>query len=95
MNESIDSPVAHQILNYLFENPDAQDTLEGIVQWWLLDRKIERQTVEVQEALAKLVADGFVIEHKTNDSRTHYSINPEKKADIGAVLKEKSSTQGR
>jgi Fe2+ or Zn2+ uptake regulation protein len=93
MNESIDSPVAHQILNYLFQNPEAQDTLEGIVQWWLLDRKIERQTVEVKEALAKLVTEGFVIEHKTNDSRTHYSINPEKKADIGAVLSQRPSSQ--
>jgi DNA-binding PadR family transcriptional regulator len=93
MSEAIDSPLAHEILSYLAENPDSQDTLEGIVQWWLLDRKIERQTTEVKEALASLVSDGFVIEQTTSDSRTHYRINPEKKADIREVLKKKSSSQ--
>ncbi|MGA9365354.1 MAG: hypothetical protein WBW16_13400 [Bacteroidota bacterium] len=95
MSEAIDSPLAQEILSYLVENPDAQDTLEGIVQWWLLERKIERQTVEVKEVLANLVVNGFLIEHKTSDLRTHYGINPSKKTDIGAVLNRKSTSQGR
>jgi hypothetical protein len=93
MSEAVDSAIAYEILSYLLENPDAQDTLEGIVQWWLLERKIKRQTTEVKEALVNLVINGFVIEHRTSDSRTHYRINPEKKADLSVVLKPRSSSK--
>src|SRR5918911_1556857 len=27
--------IAYNILAYLAENPDAQDTMEGIIGWWL------------------------------------------------------------
>jgi len=29
-----------EILAYLADHPDAQDTLAGIFEWWLLERKI-------------------------------------------------------
>lgn len=67
--------IAREILSYLSEHPSAQDTLEGIVQWWLLEKKIKYQKGLVQEALADLVADGSINWHKGMDSRSYYRIN--------------------
>jgi len=82
--------MAHEILAYLFENPDAQDTLEGIMEWWLLEQKIKRQTAKVKEALAELVAKGLVVERQGKDARTHYRINRRKLREIRALLEQGS-----
>ena len=84
------SEVAHQILTYLIENPEAQDTVEGIVDWWLLDREIQRQTAKVNEALSELVAKRFILARKGKDSRIHYRINRSKVGQIRDLIKQKS-----
>jgi hypothetical protein len=86
--------IAYEILTYLVENPDAQDTLEGIVEWWLLERTIQRQTLEVKESLALLVARGLLIEREGKDARTYYKVNGEKREDILSLLKHSSEGQG-
>lgn len=78
------------VLGYLTDNPDAQDTLEGIVEWWLLERRIESRTVKVQEALAELVASGLIVERQGSDSRLRYSINAEKQEQIRALIEKRS-----
>jgi hypothetical protein len=60
-------------LEYLNDNPDAQDTLEGIVEWWLLARTVEQQTLAVEEALSMPVAERLLLARKGLDSRTHYN----------------------
>lgn len=60
------------ILAYLLDNPDAGDTFDGIVEWWLLHQRIRFETRTVSEAVAKLVADGLIVEQKGPDSRTIY-----------------------
>ena len=70
-----ESEIGKEILAFLVENPKAQDTLEGIVEWWLLERKIEFVTASVKEALSELVAKGLILEKKGLDSQTHYRIN--------------------
>ncbi len=76
------SSIAHEILSYLAEHPEAKDTLEGIVHWWLLEQKIKHQTAIVKEAIAELVAKGFILEHTTADSQIHYRINRHKHEEI-------------
>jgi hypothetical protein len=71
----------------LSENPEAQDTFEGIVEWWLLEQKIRHQTATVKEALAELVAKKLLLERTGSDSRTHYRINRRKKKEISAIVK--------
>jgi hypothetical protein len=66
--------IARDILAYLAEHPDAQDTLDGIVQWWLLDRKIKYQKALVKEAIAELVQKGFVLECKVSKSLLSYRL---------------------
>ena len=66
--------VAYEILQYLIKNPGAQDTLEGIVDWWFLDRTIKYKKLLVKKALEMMVADGVVIARKKTDSRTVYKL---------------------
>ena len=72
---SCDQPIAEEILGYLVARPNAQDTLEGIVEWWLLEQKIAVQTARVKEALAGLIADGLIIEGRAGESRGLYKLN--------------------
>ena len=74
--------IGYRILNYLVENPNAQDTLEGIVEWWLLDRLTVSNVNKVKEALAHLVAAHLVLERKGKESRTYYKINSHKLKEI-------------
>jgi hypothetical protein len=73
------------ILAYLQDNPDAGDTFDGIVEWWLLHQRIRFETRTVSEAVAKLVADGLIVEQKGPDSRTVYRAN-KNGANIQATL---------
>ena len=50
--------IGYQIMAYLVDHPNARDTLEGIVEWWLLEREIKFETARVKEALSNLVAGG-------------------------------------
>jgi hypothetical protein len=81
------SEVARQILAYLIENPEAQDTVEGIVDWWLLDQEIQRQTAIANEALSELVAKRFVFARRGKDLRIHYRINRSKVGEIRDLIK--------
>jgi len=81
------SPIAYEILAYLVEHPQARDTLDGIVKWWLLEQRIRRQSAEVKEALAELVREGLVIESGTTDSPPSYVIDRSKMDVIKACLR--------
>ncbi len=61
--------IAREILAYLAEHPDAEDSLNGIVQWWILERRIKVQVSLVQEVLSELALQKKILEitqgHKT------------------------------
>ena len=84
--ESQQSQIARDVLAYLSENPDAQDTLAGIVEWWLLEAQIKYRTESVKRALAQLVEEGLIIEKAGKDSQPHYRINANKSQEIIALL---------
>jgi DNA-binding PadR family transcriptional regulator len=80
--------LSYEVLSYLAEHPDAQDTLEGIMHWWLLEREIKFWTAEVRGTLAKLVSEGLLVEQTGPDTRTYYRLNRGKKREIQALLEE-------
>ncbi len=80
------SRVAEQILGYFVEHPGAQDTLEGVVQWWLLHQRIRSAVSEVEAALGELVGKGFVVERTGGDSRVRYAVNRRRLREIGEQL---------
>src|ERR1043165_7904527 len=63
--------IARDVLAYLSEDPLAQDTLEGVVEWWLLQQQVLRGTTTVEAVLTKLVSEGLLLERKDQDQRSH------------------------
>jgi len=78
--------VGYYILAYLSDNPDAGDTFDGLVEWWLLGQKIKFETRNVSEAVARLISEGLIVEHGEPDSRIIYKVNQDKKKDIHKIL---------
>ena len=66
--------LCNEILRYLKYNPNARDTLEGIVEWWLLEGEIKRETDKISRALKRLVASRQLEANHGSDGRTHYMI---------------------
>lgn len=84
------SQMGYQILSYLLEHPDAMDTLEGIVRWWLMEQNIRNQTARVRKALDDLVKSGFVFEQKIPHSGTGFRLNKERYEEILSFLRVKA-----
>ena len=82
------SQIGNKILAYLVDHPKAKDTLEGIVEWWLLEREIKFETARVKEALSDLVARGLILEKKGSNSQMHYRINQSKYKEIQELFKQ-------
>lgn len=81
--------IAHDVLAYLIKNAEAGDTLEGIVEWWLLEQEIRRGSAEVKETLDELVARQLIGEYERPDKRVHYRINPGKEKEIRTLVERK------
>jgi len=79
------SLLARAILQYLHKNPDAQDTLAGITEWWL-PKQMTVQTATVKDALTLLIARKLILEVKGKDAQSHYRLNDQKWDEIEAML---------
>jgi hypothetical protein len=62
------------------------DTLEGIVEWRLLQQRIKYETAKVKKALDELIAEGLILERKMPDNRICYQVNPGKMEEIRTLL---------
>lgn len=74
MQESTLSETAQLILDYLRRNPEAQDTLEGIVQWWLPERYSTIRMATIRAALQELIDAALVSQHRGKDAQISYRI---------------------
>lgn len=83
--------VIEQILRYLIKNPEAKDTVQGIVRWWLPKDPVERRQDEVQKVLEFLVARSWVTQRETATSQRLYGLNEEKLEEIEIFLSERES----
>ena len=67
-------PLADEILRYLLEHPEAQDTIDGIADWWLTERRVRQGIAEVEAALRHLVKRGLVNVVVREDGKSHYCL---------------------
>ena len=84
-------PVASQILGYLSTHKDAQDTVEGIAEWWLMEQRVRRMISEVKQALGELVTAGMVLRRKGRDGRVHYRLNSRMHKSVANQLRQAGS----
>jgi len=80
------SDIGRAILAYLVEHPHAQDTSEGVRQWWLAQRGIACDPDALRPALDELVRSGLLVVIHASDARVHYRLNTARKDEIAAML---------
>jgi hypothetical protein len=78
--------LTQELLDYWVHHPETQGTLEAIVEWWLLEQRIQRAVEEVRSVLGELVRKDFVVERRQADGRICYRLNREREAEIRAWL---------
>lgn len=91
--ENARTEMAYQILSYLSDKPQAQDTLEGIVEWWMLEQEIRRTRSQVGQALEELIGSGLVQQKRGADGRTRYGLNPARQTEIESRLRQGGATE--
>jgi hypothetical protein len=85
--DNLRRPLADEVLAYLVEHPQAQDTMEGIAEWWLLEQRIRWAFADVEAALSELVANDFLVANQCRDGRTYYGLNQVKEREIRRHLR--------
>jgi hypothetical protein len=84
--------IACQIMAYLAEHPEAQDTLDGIIHWWLLERNIIHQSSKVKKALKELSEKGLILEYNNRSLQTLYRVNRDKIEEINRIFQKPSDS---
>ena len=69
--------IEREILNYLDNHPNAEDTIEGITQWWLLEKNFKYNAKMVRDEIRKLVAKGLLVKVSGKGTENRYRIKKE------------------
>lgn len=64
--------IARQIERYLATHPNAADSLEGILGWWLTRQRYEDSAQQVRQALERLLRQGTITTRVLGDGKTLY-----------------------
>jgi hypothetical protein len=67
---------APEILDYLARHPEAQDTIDGILHWWVLDAYVKTWAPKIAKTVAQLVEQGFLEEKRSPDGNIFYRVSP-------------------
>ena len=59
-SESDPANLQKEIEDYLQKNPNAGDSLEGVMSWWLSQRNKKPDVAEIEQVLEQLIAEGSV-----------------------------------
>ena len=70
------------ITSYLADHPNANDTLEGVTQWWMLVKGATWSRSEIQRAIARGMEQGLILETHGGDGQVRYSLMPGKLGEI-------------
>ena len=82
-----------EVLAYLVQHPQAQDTMEGIAEWWLLEQRIHSAVADVEATLRELVGYDFLVVRQSRDGRTYYGLNRAKEREIRRHLRQAKALQ--
>ncbi len=68
------SRIASEILSYLAANPDSGDTIEGIRQWWLVEKRVPIDSEKIEKGLELLKKRGSLLESRDSHGKIIYKI---------------------
>lgn len=80
--------IARDILNYLLKHPAAADTFDGIAHWRILEEIARRSLASTDDAMQWLIAKDFLVEEKIPGGQSIYQLNPRKRNEAEALVKE-------
>jgi len=63
------------VILYLRNHPDAADTLDGIVDWWLPQQRYETARSRIEHVLGRLVAAGLLRRDNLPGGGDLYALN--------------------
>ncbi|GAA0710443.1 hypothetical protein FHW84_004332 [Dyella sp. SG562] len=63
------------VLAYLTQHPDAADTLDGIVSWWLPQQRYVTERRRIEQALSHLVERGQLRRDRLPGGAVLYALN--------------------
>jgi len=78
--------VAWLILGYLYSNPDAKDTVDGVEKWWLNGMEISIDETAVRGSLDHLVTLGWLISHERRGTGIVYGLNKDRRDKLRRFL---------
>jgi hypothetical protein len=85
---SEEKKIARALLRYLEKAPEANDTLKGIAQWWLLQHWRDRAESQLQRAVSFLLSQDLLVETRRAGLPPFYRLNPVKREGIIRILKD-------
>ncbi len=68
------SEIVFRILKYLCANPNAQDTLDGISNWWMAELAIRQRRIRVEMAVHELVSRGLLVRFRSPDGQIRFRL---------------------
>jgi len=71
-----------EILSYLAQHPDAKDTVEGIMHWWLPDTETGVRASDVGSALEGLALKGWVTVSSLGQGTRVYGLERARRGEI-------------
>jgi len=86
------SEVTLKILRYLDQNPNAADTADGILEWWLPKQSIYEEEKVVKRALDELVKQNLILATRSSDARRHYRLNTKHISEIRRMISDSEHT---
>ena len=81
-----DLEVADAVLSYLRAHPEAADTLQGIVRWWLPQQRYDRESGRIEAVLTWLAQRGRLQVRMLPDGQFLYALSVAYNADRTADL---------
>ncbi|MET3653940.1 hypothetical protein [Dyella japonica] len=74
-DEAGEHEVERAVLAYLHQHPDAADTLDGIVSWWLPQQRYETERQRIEQVLRALVERGQLRRDNLPGGAVLYALN--------------------
>jgi hypothetical protein len=66
--------VEASIMTYLRDHPQAGDTLDGVVRWWLPLQRFETARARIEATLEEMVTDGRLQRRTLPDGSFFYAL---------------------